>query len=194
MQRLLDLQRLPFVLAAAAVVALVFGAVLLEPTSAGDGPTPAAADRARVPGDVLPARMSRLAQVGFDPASSRRVAPHLYLVRRNASELCQVVVHDTGGGGGACGPADEFFGGRLLAVGTGAEGPSAGEWIAGVGRKNVAAVRIHLGAQTHDVSLTKDGGFYYESTPEEAAAEPAASIDALGPSGKVLASYPLPQG
>jgi hypothetical protein len=190
------MRRLPFLLAPAVLV-VVFGAVWLERTSAGDEPRPAALDRARVPSDALPAGLDPLADRGFDLATSRRVASHLYLVQRAGGEVCQVVAHDDGGGGGACGPADEFFGGKLVAFGTGQNGePSqpSSFWIAGVARRRVASVRIHFGAVEHDVVLTNDGGFYYEATPQELATGPATAIDALGRSGKLLASYPIPGG
>jgi hypothetical protein len=185
------------VIAVVVVLAAVGAAVLLRPTSAGESPHPAALDRARESADALPRDPTRLAKLGFDPASSRRVASHLYLVRRAGGQLCQMVVHDNGGGGGGCGPAGEFFHGNEIVVGTGWDGrPSnpTSVWVAGVGRRNVAAVRIHFGAVTREVALTTDDGFYYEATAEDLAAGFPTTIDAVGANGRVLATYPLPQG
>jgi hypothetical protein len=168
--------------------------------AAGSNPLPVALERPATASDALPSAVAQqMRSLGYDTASSREVAPGVFLLSRSDGMLCSV----TFGGpsdpiGSGCQSATDFFAGNPIVFGVSEHGSPASPSdirIAGVAQPDVTEVRLAVGDSVANANPTSDGGFVLQMSGSAVPASSDASLgslQALGHDGKVLASYSLP--
>ena len=171
------------------------GAVATVALRNGNAGTPvgiAALERPRKAGDEIVTNLP-LARAGYELGTSRRVAHDFYVLERGP-EVCMLRLRRPGASAG-CAPKGDFFGRRALAFGADNDGHPANPTsltFYGIGRPDVAAVRIRFARAERTVSLNADHAFVYEADEATLEAGRIVAVEALRRDGSVIESTPGP--